>query len=290
MQAKLKTMKDNEYYIGWMAKAPGGYARFIRKYLLMLSFFIIALSAVIAFSQKKFGKGNFEFGTLTQIKGTYFNNPVPNLLVVNGKDIWGHENIITIPLIGFGKHGADAAIGDYEKANKMSLDGKEVTVKGTLLYNDGKLLMQVDINEDPFTNVSTSSSKSLAVFKDLGAQTVRGEIIDPKCYFGVMKPGEGKPHKDCAIRCILGGMPPVLAVRNDKNEANYYLIVGSNGEKMNNAVKDFIATPVEFHANLVQYNDWIILYVNPSNGIKQYSYLQEHFGNQIAQCKTACFK
>ena len=44
---------------------------------------------------------------------------------------------------------------------------------------------------------------------------VKGEIVDPKCFFGVMKPGEGKPHKDCAIRCILGGIPPVLKVTDE---------------------------------------------------------------------------
>lgn len=45
--------------------------------------------------------------------------------------------------------------------------------------------------------------------------TLEDEIIDPKCYFGVI-PGKGKIHRSCAIRCISDGIPPVLAT-TDKN-------------------------------------------------------------------------
>jgi len=29
----------------------------------------------------------------------------------------------------------------------------------------------------------------------ISKMTLQGEIIDPKCYFGVMKPGKGKIHR-----------------------------------------------------------------------------------------------
>lgn len=41
----------------------------------------------------------------------------------------------------------------------------------------------------------------------LGSISLLREIIDPKCYFGVMKPDYGKVHRSCAIRCIAGGIP-----------------------------------------------------------------------------------
>jgi hypothetical protein len=28
--------------------------------------------------------------------------------------------------------------------------------------------------------------------------TLTGEIVDSKCYLGVMNPGQGKVHRDCA--------------------------------------------------------------------------------------------
>ena len=205
-------MKKNEFYIGWMANAPKSFAKFIKKYLVALLPVVIALAGLLALSQKKFAAGNFEFGQLTELKGIYFNSPVPCIKVINGKDIWGNVSYMTIPLIGYGKHGADGIITDIEKEKNISLNQKEVTLKGTLLYNDGKTLMQIDKNDNPLIKISTAviSPEFLPKKKDLGIQTMKGEIVDPKCFFGVMKPGEGKPHKDCAIRCILGGMPPVL--------------------------------------------------------------------------------
>src|SRR5437870_312390 len=100
-------MNNDEFYIGWMQQAPKGFASWIKKYLFILLPIIIVLGVLLALSQKQFGTGNFEFGTLTEVKGIYFNKPVPNIKVVNGKDIWGSENYITVPLIGFGKHGVN---------------------------------------------------------------------------------------------------------------------------------------------------------------------------------------
>src|SRR4051812_11157351 len=281
-------MENDEFYIGWMEKAPRSFAGTIKKYLLMLLPIVILLGVLIALSQKKFGTGNFEFGTLTEVKGIYSSAFVPNLKVVNGRDIWGNENYITVPLIGYGKHGADGIIANLEKEKNTSLQGKVVTLKGTLLYNDGKLLMQIDENDKPLLNVAENKNAEAAPkIKELGTLNVKGEIVDPKCFFGVMKPGEGKPHKDCAIRCILGGMPPVLKVEDESGKENYYLIVGANGEKMNEAVQDFVASPVELQAKAVQYNDWIVLYTNP-NDITHYSYVQEHLANMYASCATVC--
>ncbi len=284
-------MKNDEFYIGWMGKAPRGFSRWIKRYLLVLLPIVIVLGVLLALSQKKFGTGNFEFGTLTEVKGIYSNTPVPSLKVVNGKDILGNENYITVPLIGYGKHGADGIIADLEKEKNANLHGKEVILKGTLLYNDGKLLMQIDANDKPLLNVTTSSNENASTkIKDLGIIDVKGEIVDPKCFFGVMKPGEGKSHKDCAIRCILGGMPPVLKVTDEEGKQNYYLIVGAKGEKMNKAVKDFVASPVELHAKAVVYDDWVVLYVNAENGLQHYSYINDHYGNMYASCSVACSK
>ncbi len=281
-----------EFYIGWMPASPDGFAKNTRKAVWLIILLAMAIAVIAAVSQKKFSTGNFEFGKLTEVKGIYFNKPVACLKVINGKDIFGRLSYITIPLVGFGKHGADGVITDIEKNKNTSFNEKEISLKGTLLYNDGKLLMQVDANDNPVTNIGKNADASLLPStQDLGQQEIKGEIVDPKCYFGVMKPGQGKPHKDCAVRCILGGITPVLRVSNADGASNYYLIVGTNGEKMNEAVKDFVAQPVSIHAKVVQVDDWIVLYVNADKGIQYYSYLQEKFGsNNIQYCATTCTK
>jgi hypothetical protein len=176
---------------------------------------------------------------------------------------------MTIPLVGYGKFGAEGTIAELEKEKNIVLDKKEVTFKGTLLYSDGKTLLQIDNNDHPLLSVNASGSPVQPDIKELGTVHLTGEVLDPKCYFGVMKPGSGKPHRDCAIRCIAGGMSPVFYVRNDKGEANYYLLLDKSGKKMNDELKDYIADPVSLEARAVQFDDWIILYVDGRDKIKR---------------------
>ncbi len=274
-----------------MPNAPEGFAKQIRKTLFVLFPLALIVGLVLASFQKKFSTANFEFGKSTEIKGIYFNSPVPMLKVLNGKDIWGNTSYTTIPLVGYGKHGAETAIMELEKEKNVSFNNKELTLKGTLLYSDGKTLLQVSKEEDPVINIGKDADVSLMPGQtELGIQTIKGEIIDPKCFFGVMKPGEGKVHRDCAIRCILGGIPPVLKVMNEKGEKNYYLLVGPNGEKMNEAVQDYIAEPVEIDARAVQQDDWVILYVKDKS-IRRISAISLHRPeNQIASCMSTCIK
>src|SRR5213595_529492 len=112
-------MKNDEFYIGWMEKAPKGFAKHVKKTLLILLVAIIVTGLLLAFSQKQFSTGNFEFGRLTEVKGVYFNEPVPLLKAFNGKDIFGNPSFITIPLIGFGKSGAEGAIAAIEKQKNI---------------------------------------------------------------------------------------------------------------------------------------------------------------------------
>jgi hypothetical protein len=282
-------MTSNDFYIGWMPAAPASLAKFARRVVLALG--IMELLAALAFGlgQKKFGTGNFEYGRLTEVKGIYFNRPVPCIKAIAGKDIFGRLTYITIPLVGYGKFGAEGIMGAIEKERGMALDQREITLKGTLLYNDGKLLMQVDGNDSVLIRAgSLAAGEYLPAREDLGAMDLTGEIIDPKCYFGVMKPGEGKPHKDCAVRCILGGIPPMLKVTNDKGEQNYYLLLGSDGTRINTAAKDLVSEPVTLHAQAVKVDDWVLLYVNPAHGIERYSYLREKFGPSIQTCAASC--
>jgi hypothetical protein len=285
-------MSDNDFYIGWMSKSPLSFSNFIKKYLALLIIAVAALGVSLALLQKKFGTGTFEFGKLTQIRGVYLKEPVPAIKVVNGKNIWGEISYITIPLVGYGKHGAEGIISEIEKEKSVVLDKKLVSLKGTLLYNDGKTILQIDKNDQPVVAIGEAASKEmLPQLEDLGIRKVKGEIVDPKCYFGVMKPGEGKSHRDCAIRCILGGIPPVFHVQDKNGESNYYLIVGPHGEKMNEAVRDYVAEPTEISARLVKYDDWIVMFVQDQEPIRRVSYLSLIRDDvQLLSCSKNCMK
>jgi hypothetical protein len=258
---KLKIIKmQDDFYIGWRPEAPGTFAKFVRKYLYALILMVIVIGIALAILQKKFSTATFEFGKLTTVKGSYSAFPVPHLSVVNNQDR------IMIPLVGYGKSGAEGIMYQLEQEIGQPLENKEITLRGQLMYGDGKVIMQVDKKENPLVGISKEekgrSSVNKASVKELGNLSFIGEIVDSKCYFGVMKPGEGKPHKDCAIRCILGGVPPVMAITNKKGERNYILLTSSNGKRINDEVKDFVAIPSKVSGHAFQYDNWIVLQVN----------------------------
>lgn len=256
-------MDKNEFYIGWLPAAPEGFAKHIRKVVIALVILVAAAGIILSIAQRKFSTSIFEYGQLTEVKGIYQQFPVPSIKVISERDVFGNSSFITMPLVGFGKFGAEGVVAELEKEENITLDKKEITLKGTLLYSDGKTLLQIDKNDDPLIQVSDGEAKNNStVIKELGTVQLTGEVLDPKCYFGVMKPGHGKPHRDCAIRCIAGGMTPVFWIRNEHGEANYYLILDENGKKMNEVLKDHIAEPVSLTAKTVQYDDWIVLYTN----------------------------
>lgn len=243
-------MHNDEFYIGWMQNAPSSFARFVKRYLLLLAVVVLTLAVLLAENQKPFSKANFEFGKTTVVNGIYLSSPVPHLLVPD------RNESVMILLVGYGKHGAEGVMQDLAVQSKASFNGKEISLKGTLLYGDGKILMQVDRNDNPVVNVSNPTHSLPVKETDKGQVNLNGEIIDPKCYFGVMKPGMGKVHKDCAIRCILGGIPPVLKITNEKGEDAYVLLTGDH---VNERVKDFVAVPSQVSGHLTKYNDWELL-------------------------------
>jgi len=284
-------MDKSEFYIGWQPKAPPGFTKHIHKVLAGLVIMVIAAGVLLSLQQKKFSTASFEFGQLTEVKGIYQKFPVSSIKVMTKQDAFGNFSYITIPLVGYGKFGAEGTIAGLEKEKNISLDKKEVTLKGTLLFSDGKTLLQIDKNDNPLVNLitATTSQQTVPVVKNIGLVELTGEVLDPKCYFGVMKPGHGKPHRDCAIRCIAGGMSPVFYVRNENGDANYYLLLDANGEKMNEQLQDYVAEPVSLKAKAVQYDDWIVLYVDGKENIKRTGGLSWFKTNDIS-CGTSCKK
>jgi len=102
----------------------------------------------------------------------------------------------------------------------------------------------------------------------LGRQTLVGEIVDSKCFLGVMNPGQLLPHRACAIRCISGGIPPVLLVRDTEGGANYLLLVSADGKPVNQQVLDLVAEPVQITGEVERQGELLILRADPKTIIR----------------------
>jgi hypothetical protein len=98
----------------------------------------------------------------------------------------------------------------------------------------------------------------------LGSVSLAGEIVDTKCHFGVMNPGSGKVHRDCAVRCISGGIPPGLLVRDRDGNLQTVLLAGTGGRELHRELLDYIAEPVRVRGTLLRSAGFLVLRVDPS--------------------------
>ncbi len=255
-------MKSKEFYIGYLAEAPEETSRFIRTIILIVFILLSAAAVLFALNQNKFSTAVFEYGSGKEYTGIYTSSPVPAIKISNQKDVNGKNINLTIPLVGYGKHGAEDAITEYEKRNAVLLNGKQITVKGDLIYNEKTFL---SLNEGmPIVHIENTSSTGDKMIS-LMDTVLKGEIIDPKCYFGVMKPGLGKVHRECAIRCISGGIPPVFRVNTGASEYQYYLLLGVSGERINEEVLPYVADKIRLHGKVYQWGNWLVLQADINN-------------------------
>ena len=104
-----------------------------------------------------------------------------------------------------------------------------------------------------------------SVEEDLGPLALVGEIVDSKCYSGVMKPATGKVHRSCAARCISGGIAPLFVVRDDAGNVLTLLLVGPEGQAIGGEVLDFVAEPVRIGGRVVRRDDRLLLMADRSS-------------------------
>jgi hypothetical protein len=91
-----------------------------------------------------------------------------------------------------------------------------------------------------------------------------GEIVDSKCFSGVMKPGAGKTHIGCAIRCISGGVPAVFHVHNDAGDVLDLVLIDQEGNTVNDRVLDLVAQGLAIEGEVIRYNNLFALKADPS--------------------------
>lgn len=221
--------------------------------LLLLSMIV---PAVLAISQRMIGQSVFEWGEIKNFSGVLQMTPYPHLLVTRPGEIDGLPLFSDYYLVAQWKYGLDSAA-------IAALDGKNVTLKGTLIYRGNQTMIETR------TDWIQASDKTLATtplpqLVPLGKQTLVGEIVDSKCFLGVMNPGQLAPHRACAIRCISGGIPPVLLVRQKDGPAIYLLLVSADGKPVNKLVLDMVAEPLEITGEVERQGELLILRADPA--------------------------
>lgn len=207
-----------EFYIGWQAKIPAGLGQFYRTAVLSLALAIPALFVVAACLQSPVDAGAFEFGIERSFSGIVWESPLP-LLQVDGGRASGGMNFL---LVGAGKFGPPDVI--------RGKSGQRVKLQGSLIHRNG--VAMIEMNKPDSLAVLDENRANPPAMISLGEGTFTGELVDTKCFFGVMRPATGKVHRACAIRCLSGGAPPGLLVRDSQGNAVVLLLVGAEGKRL----------------------------------------------------------
>jgi hypothetical protein len=242
----------NDFYVGYLQKAPIGLARFVRKVIMVIGLLAVTAALVLVVGQTPFANSAFEYGKVRSFEGVVVTRPFPTLLVARPGEIGQQDKYSRYLLVAPGKHGADDLVAGF--------DGQHVRLQGQLIYREGETM--VEIAPGSITVMDTAPAVQ-GTTRDLGAVTVTGEIVDSKCYLGVMNPGQGKVHRDCAARCLSGGIPPIF-VTTDGHEK--FLLVGLDGRALaRDTLREFVAEPIQIQGELLETGSTQLLRVDPGS-------------------------
>jgi hypothetical protein len=241
----------NEFFVGYLPKAPAGIARLIRWVVLCLFVTTALLALTLVASQSGFPASVFEYTQVREFHGVMEESPYPALLVRRPGVTETNEALSRFLLVGEGKHGANDQV--------VGLSGKSVKLNGKLIYRDNQTLIEV-MNDS--VSVLQGGGPASGGSTNLGHVILSGEIVDTKCYLGVMNPGEGKVHRDCAALCLRGGIPPALMVRDSSGDRRLYVLVDSQGQPLQPKwAADRAGRPITLSGMLVRSSDTQMLQV-----------------------------
>lgn len=256
----MSSKELEEFYVGYLPKAPGGIAGAARRAVIGLTVITVVVALALIFGQHRFAASFFEFGNVREFEGELIEKPFPQLLVRReaALDLSMEAKLalpfVTYALVGEGKHGAAAEMSGF--------GGQRVKLRGTLIHRDDTAMIEV-VSGSISKAASSQESFASPAPETLSTQTLAGEIVDSKCYLGVMNPGHTKPHRECASLCIRGGIPPLFVVKDAEGRSVNLWLVSETGEPVNQQVLDFVAEPIEITGQVKRSGDQLYLYANP---------------------------
>ncbi|MDE2922083.1 MAG: hypothetical protein OYL92_01250 [Acidobacteriota bacterium] len=242
-------------YVGYLDETPPGVARFARQTVVALLLATAVLGAGLALLLEGFDEGVFEYGLVREYEGELLVDPLPRLLTTDGPTA-GYL------LVGVGKRGLEVNGGSAPPSSVTSAQ-----VSGTLIENPEAAMLEVhslELTEEgtrggPTTPGTDPAPDTETNVIHLRGDAVLGEIVDTKCYLGAMKPGRGKPHRDCASLCIRGGIPAGLLVRTESGDRHLIHLLNRRGEPMGPEVLEWVGEPVEVTGTLESRDNRLLL-------------------------------
>jgi nitrite reductase/ring-hydroxylating ferredoxin subunit/DMSO/TMAO reductase YedYZ heme-binding membrane subunit len=214
-----------------------------------------AVALLAAAKQRPLGAGEYEYGVESQVEGLLRLVPILSLwtsragvpdAVLDASAV-ERPPFDVVPLVGVGKRGPSDGV--------LALAGREVRATGSWIRRGPERLFEVAAVEALAAGPAAAELSP----RGLGPVDLRGEIVDTKCFLGVMKPGEGKGHKACSILCLEGGSPAALVARDAGGTTAVLWLVGTDGRPLGRELADLAAEPVAVAGELVRFGERAVL-------------------------------
>ncbi len=220
------TAKPRSFYVGYLSLPP--------RLRIVVAGLVFALLSLVAFDAVLFARLQPDPGTgksnetPKEFVGTLFRDPYSSLRVAtNGK-------LRTFLLVSDEKRSAEAELSKFADGTTIKLLGHEI---------ERAAVGMVQLASAPVSSGGPSAIP-VAPREIKSPATVEGEIIDSKCWLGVMRPGDGHIHKSCASLCIRGGIPPMFVTRAEGVPAVMLLTLSDGTAVPPAQILEFIADRV----------------------------------------------
>lgn len=218
------------------------YARVMRRFVEILALFVVLLGVLIPSFQGSPGDGRFD-DTIGAWEGVVRTWPAPLLeLEHDGGVSWAL-------LVNEFKQGAGAHV--------RALAGSRVRVSGRRIAREGVEMIELLAGEDGLRVLGPGDGRDRSPVRASGRVEALGEVMDPKCYLGAMRPGRGKAHLACAARCLEGGIPPLFVADRIRTEgrategARHYLLVRADGEPVGASAARMVGVPTALEGEVL---------------------------------------
>ncbi len=229
----------DEFYIGYEGPMPPGVARAVRGAIGVMLVTALAAAATFALSQRPLADSRFEYGHVQPFEGWLSRAPAPALLVGsdNGwRRYW---------LVSQGKFGAERALGERSEGH--------VRLYGTLIAREP--WQMIELASRDIVDVPSEGARPIVAMSAPTLMRAHGEVVDSKCFLGVMNPGERTVHRDCAVRCLSGGIPSMFSFRDDNGRHHLALLIGPNGDAGGSTFLSHAGQPLELEGSLYAFGD-----------------------------------
>jgi hypothetical protein len=256
------TNQLDEFYVGYL-KAPPRTLRAAWVITAALAVFAAVAAGWLANAHDQPGTGAWDTGNARTFRGVLTTAPFPILhLSEASRDIPAGTSLMVVEM---GKHGSQERL--------KTADSHQATLVGFVLRREGRVMIELDPSNEAVSvgEVAPAPPETQESVVDL-----EGEIVDAKCWLGAMQPGAARVHRECAMRCVDAGIPPMIVTYGNGQQAVCALVAPAVGERLTESQWSMIGLPVHARGRLTMLGTLAILRVE-ADGISHWSRPEKAF-------------